>query len=71
MMDEMNIQRIKISQRVNKETYLPTTSDVNMTMIMEQGDQTAFVDVVMSAAFSRHNEVGEIKVPQEVLDSAK
>ncbi|MCE5171850.1 hypothetical protein LQV63_21455 [Paenibacillus profundus] len=50
---------------------MPTTSDVNMTMIMEQGDQTAFVDVVMSAAFSRHNEVGEIKVPQEVLDSAK
>ncbi|MBN3525130.1 DUF6612 family protein [Paenibacillus apiarius] len=71
LMEQMNIKNIKITYGVNKDTYLPTKSDVNMTMDMEQDGQGMSMEMIMTSTFSKHNEVGEIKVPQEVLDSAK
>lgn len=71
MMEQMNIKNIKITYGVNKTTYLPTKSDINMTMDMEQNGQSISMKMEMTSTLSKHNEVGEIKVPQEVLDSAK
>ncbi|MFD0715422.1 DUF6612 family protein [Paenibacillus sp. GCM10027626] len=69
MMESMNIKSIKIVSGVNKETFLPTRSDVNMSMEMEQEGQKVTLDMVMTSAISKHNEVAEIKVPKEALDA--
>ncbi|UHA73666.1 DUF6612 family protein [Paenibacillus sp. 481] len=69
MLEQMNIKSIKMSYAVNKATFLPTKSDVNMVMDMEQDGQNVTLDMVITGAFSKHNEVGEIKVPQEALNA--
>lgn len=71
MIEQMNIKSIKLKYSVDKEKYLPTKSDVNMTMEMEQSGQKISFDMEMTSTVSKHNEVGEITVPKEVLDSAK
>ncbi|GGD90777.1 DUF6612 family protein [Paenibacillus nasutitermitis] len=69
MMDSMNIKNIKIVYGVDKKTYLPTKSDVAMTMDMDQEGQKVSLDMVMASTISNHNEIKEIKVPQEALDA--
>lgn len=70
MLDQMNIKGIKITYGINKETYLPTKTNVEMTMEMSQDGQSVLLEMKMDSTISKHNEVSEIKVPQEVLDSA-
>ncbi|MGZ7443133.1 DUF6612 family protein [Paenibacillus sp. TH7-28] len=70
MLEQMNIKSIKITSAVNKETYLPTKSNVEMTMEMSQDGQSVSFDMKINSTISKHNEISEIKVPQEVLDSA-
>ncbi|GED71526.1 hypothetical protein BRE01_52280 [Brevibacillus reuszeri] len=70
MLDSMNIKSLKIENAVNKDTYLPTRSVVNMSMEMEQEGQKIALDMEMTTTFSKHNEVSEIKVPEEALKAA-
>ncbi|TVX86818.1 DUF6612 family protein [Paenibacillus agilis] len=71
MIEQMNIKSVKLSFAVNKETFLPTKSDMVMDLTMEEGGQKMSLVMDMKSTFSKHNEIGEIKVPQEVIDSAK
>jgi len=71
MIEQMKIKSIKMKFGVNKESYQPTISDVDMSMEVEEQGQKVELNMVMTSTFSKHNEIGEIKVPQEVLDSAK
>ncbi|TDL48886.1 hypothetical protein E2R60_26245 [Paenibacillus dendritiformis] len=71
LIEQMDIKNVKVTYAVNKESFLPLQSDVDMTMEMEQDGQKISMDMVMKSSFSKHDEVGEIKVPQEVLDSAQ
>ncbi|MDR9744256.1 DUF6612 family protein [Paenibacillus taichungensis] len=71
MLDQMNITSMKMKYMINKETYLPASTDVNMVMDMEQEGQKISMDMKMTSTFSNHNGVKEIKIPQEALDSAK
>ncbi|MFC7677956.1 DUF6612 family protein [Paenibacillus sp. GCM10028914] len=70
MMELMDIKSMKIIYGVNKETYLPTDSNVDMVMSMEQEGQTISFDMKMKSKYSKHNEIDKIEVPQEALDSA-
>lgn len=70
MMEQMNIKDIKITYAVNKETFFPTKSNIEMTMDMEAEGQSVSLEMKMNSTISKHNEFDEIKVPQEVLDSA-
>ncbi|MEQ7052778.1 DUF6612 family protein [Paenibacillus alvei] len=71
MLEDMKINSIKMKFGVNKESYQPTISDIDMSMEAEEQGQKVELKMVMTSTFSKHNEIGEIKVPQEVLDSAK
>lgn len=71
MLEQMNITSMKMKYMVNKETYLPAATDVTMVMEMEQNGQKVTMDMKMNSTFSNHDQVEEIKVPQEALDSAK
>ncbi|GAA0133179.1 hypothetical protein YSY43_00190 [Paenibacillus sp. YSY-4.3] len=70
MMEMMDIKSIKISNAVNKETYLPTRTDVHLEMDMEVEGQSVSLIMIMKTEFSKHNELEDIKVPQDVIDSA-
>ena len=71
MLEQMNITSMQMKYMVNKETYLPVGTDVNMVMEMEQEGQKMTMDMKMTSTFSNHNQVEEIEIPQEALDSAK
>ncbi|MFD3260787.1 DUF6612 family protein [Paenibacillus lentus] len=70
MLEMMTIKNIKISNAVNKETYLPTNSAVHMEMDMDIEGQSVSMIMVMKSTISKQNELEEIKVPQDVIDSA-
>jgi len=71
MLDQMNITSMKMKYMINKETYLPASTDVAMVMEMEQNGQKMTMDMKMNSTFSNQDKVEEIKIPQEALDSAK
>ncbi|WP_055109312.1 DUF6612 family protein [Paenibacillus ihumii] len=70
MLEMMTIKNIKLSNAMNKETYLPTRSDVEMEMDMDVEGQSVSMTMIMKSTISKQNEVEEIKIPQEVIDSA-
>ncbi len=71
MLEQMNINMIKISYAVNKETYLPTKSIVEMAMDMDVEGQSVSLDMKMDSTISKYDEITSIEVPQEALDSAQ
>lgn len=71
MLEQMNIKEIKISYAVNKETYLPTKSVVEMSMDMDVEGQSVSLDMKMDSNISKYDEITSIEVPQEALDSAQ
>lgn len=71
MMEQMNIKNIKISYAVNKETYLPTISKVDMMMDMDVEGQSVSLDMKVDSKFSNYDGVEKLEVPQEALNSAQ
>ncbi|MGG0824950.1 DUF6612 family protein [Paenibacillus turicensis] len=71
MLDMMNITEMKMTTKIQKDTLYPVSSKVKLVMDMEQEGQKMAMDMDMDISFSKHNEITEIKVPQEALDSAK
>ncbi|UQZ34959.1 hypothetical protein C2I18_16390 [Paenibacillus sp. PK3_47] len=69
LMEQMNIQSMTIMSAVNKETFLPTQTKVSMAMDMTAEGQSVEMQMNMDAAISRHNEITEIKVPEEALSA--
>ncbi|MGM1046451.1 hypothetical protein SAMN05661091_5638 [Paenibacillus uliginis N3/975] len=70
MLEQMNIKSMKITIGMNKDTYFPTKTDMNMVMEMEQEGQKVSLEMEMTSGLSKHNEIDKIEVPQEALDSA-
>lgn len=71
MMEQMEITNMKIHYAVDKETYMPTRTYVEMSMNMTAEGQEVSLDMTMEGIISEHNEIGPIEVPQEVLDNAQ
>lgn len=78
MMDQMNIEKMNVVYKINKKTYYPTDSTIDMTMSMknESSEESAEaidmkMDMVMKSSISKHNEIKTIEVPKEVTDGAK
>lgn len=69
MMEQMNIKSMKVIFGVNKTTYLPTKTDMDMVMEMEQDGQKISLEMAMKSTISKHNEVKKIEVPAEALGS--
>ncbi|MCQ4085659.1 DUF6612 family protein [Saccharibacillus sp. JS10] len=74
-LDQMNIEEMKLTYAINKETSFPTKSLVDMTMSMEsgEGEQKTSMEMhmIMDSTISKHNEIKDIEVPKDVVDSAK
>ncbi|MUG67930.1 MULTISPECIES: DUF6612 family protein [Paenibacillus] len=69
MIEQMDIKSIKIVYSVNKESYLPMRSDVDMVLTMEAEGQSVELDMKMKSTYAQHNAINKIEVPQEALDA--
>ncbi|GGF84131.1 hypothetical protein GCM10010912_31690 [Paenibacillus albidus] len=67
LLDQMNIKSMKIIYAVNKETYLPAKTNVDMVMDMAAEGQNISLDMKMSSDISKHNEIADFKIPDEAL----
>ncbi|WP_059051161.1 DUF6612 family protein [Paenibacillus senegalimassiliensis] len=70
MINQMEIQEISMKYAVNKDNFYPVQSDVVIKANMDMDGRKIEMDMVMVNKFSNYNEVAEIKIPQEVKDSA-
>ncbi|MBU5349463.1 DUF6612 family protein [Paenibacillus lautus] len=69
MMDQMDIKSIHIIYGVQKESYLPATTDLDMVMAMEAEGQKVSLAMKMKSTYSKHNEISKIEVPKEALNA--
>ncbi|GAA0842788.1 DUF6612 family protein [Paenibacillus glucanolyticus] len=69
MMDQMDIKSISIVYGVQKETYLPATTDMDMVMEMAAEGDKVTLDMKMKSAYSKHDEISKIEVPKEALNA--
>ncbi|WP_150265139.1 DUF6612 family protein [Paenibacillus tepidiphilus] len=69
MMDQMDIKSMNIVYGVDKETFFPTRTDVNIVMEAAADGQNISIDMTMTGVLDRHNEIQEIKVPDEALNA--
>ncbi|QDH23546.1 DUF6612 family protein [Saccharibacillus brassicae] len=75
-LDQMDIEEMKLTYAVNKETSYPTKSIVDMTMSMtgaagEGQEMDMQMHMIMNSTISKHNEIEAIEVPKEVIDGVK
>lgn len=71
LLDQMNIKSLDMNYKISKETYYPVDAVVVMEMDMEMENQKVTLIMDMTSKFTDYNTIEEIKVPQEVIDSAK
>lgn len=71
LVEKMDIKTAKFKYAIHKNTFLPTKYETDLTLNLEEKEETFSGQFTITNTISKHNEVGEIKVPQEVLDAVK
>lgn len=71
MLSMMTVNQLSYVVHVDKETFYQTKVLVNMDMEMDiEGEKVSSIQSVDST-LSNYDEVGEIAVPQDVIDNAQ
>ncbi|MGD6858167.1 DUF6612 family protein [Bacillus infantis] len=68
--NNMKIENVEYTILVDKETFYPSALNMDMTMEMAVEGQTVSLNQKIEGKYSDYNEVKEITIPQEVLDTA-
>ncbi|WP_079478390.1 DUF6612 family protein [Halobacillus salinus] len=71
MMESVTINSINYEYTIDKESYYPKHMVVDMNMTIEQDGEKVTIDQSMEGSYSKFNEVGEITVPEEVIQNAQ
>ncbi|MBW4082382.1 hypothetical protein HYD27_13430 [Paenibacillus sp. S150] len=69
LMEQMDIKSMKLAYAVDKKTYLPTRTDVDMAVDMTAEGQSNSMDMKMKNTVNPYNEISDIQVPEEVLSA--
>lgn len=67
---DMKINKIEYEIWIDKKTYYPSKLAMNMDMNITDAGQTVSLKQTMKGEYTEHNNIGEITIPQEILDSA-
>ncbi|UOR11861.1 DUF6612 family protein [Halobacillus amylolyticus] len=67
----LTVEKASYTLTINKDTYYPEAIESAMDFTMEMDGEKASISQEMSGTYSKFNEVGEITIPQEVIDHAK
>ncbi|MFB5660457.1 DUF6612 family protein [Alteribacillus sp. HJP-4] len=70
VMEAMEIKNFHYVLYINQETFYQEEVDMNMEMEIQEEDQTMSISQSIQATFSEFDEIGEIEVPQEIVDNA-
>ncbi|GAA0386987.1 DUF6612 family protein [Paenibacillus motobuensis] len=70
MLNKMEIQNVKLSYVVDKNTYLPTKLSMVLSVGMDVDGQGFSMRLMLNSTFSQFGEIKPIHVPQEAIDTA-
>jgi hypothetical protein len=70
MLQNLNIKKIEYTIKIDKETYYQTGIDLNMEVDFTADGKTASMNQSVTGSLNKFNEIKEIKVPEEALNSA-
>jgi len=70
MLENMDIQKVDYEIYIDKETFNPTKLNMVLEMSINTEGEELIIKQDLKSSFSDYNQVEEIKVPQEVIDSA-
>ncbi|SIS44055.1 DUF6612 family protein [Salimicrobium flavidum] len=71
MFEKMSINRTDISFVLAKDTYYPETVDLSMDITIEEEGQTVHMTQESNITYSDYNNIGELTVPDEVMNNAE
>lgn len=66
----MKVDKVDMKFTIDKKTFFTKDFDMDMIMIIEQQGEQAKITQNIKGTMTKVNEIEEIKVPKEVLDSA-
>lgn len=67
---DMKINKVDYQITIDKETFYPSTLNMNMDMDITVDGETIHLVQKMNGKYTEYNQINEIIVPQEVIDSA-
>lgn len=70
MLNKMEIQNVKLSYVVDKNTYLPTKLSMVLSVGMDVDGQGFSMGLMLDSTFSKFGEIKPIHLPQEAIDTA-
>ncbi|GAA0500333.1 hypothetical protein GCM10008986_29550 [Salinibacillus aidingensis] len=70
-LQNITIHDVEISLEVDKETYYPQTYSMSMKTNSKQNGKTTKTDTAIDATYSQFNQIGDIKLPENVKNNAK
>gem|GEM_PF-5688939 len=71
LMKQMTVNKVDYTFVVNKETYYPSTVDMEMDFTINQNGENTHMVQTFTGKYSDYNEVGNISVPEKVKSNAK
>lgn len=70
LLNNMDLKSLKVKIYIDKETFYTNAFDMDMDMTMKIDDEEMHIVQEMKSVITKINEIDEIVVPQEVIDSA-
>lgn len=67
MMSQMTIKSMDIAYEIQRNTYLTTSTEVNMVMEVEADEGNMSLDMTLTSKYDDYNAIGKIEVPAEAL----
>ena len=71
MFDETDIEHLDFQVSIDKETYYQTEAVINLSMTMDMMGESLQTSQESSIIYRDFDEIGDIDIPQDVLDSAE
>ncbi|MCA1011037.1 DUF6612 family protein [Halobacillus halophilus] len=71
LIKQMTVNKVEYTFVVNKDTYYPSSVDMEMDFTVNQNGESTHMVQTFSGKYSDFNEVGNISVPEEVKSNAK
>ena len=68
---DMKVEKVDMQFTIDKKTFFTKDFDMDMIMTMEEQGQQVKVTQNIKGTMTKINEIDEIKVPKEILDSAE
>lgn len=68
---DMKVEKVDLQFTIDKKTFFTKDFDMDMTMTMDEQGQQVKVTQNIKGTMTKINEIDEIKVPKEIMDSAQ